>query len=100
MNAPCARIASTIPTAAASPAAGAGAIAQPAAPAHPNWAETLIARREAARRFLAANALTPFLLNRASGMPPNQWHVPGYGGGFLDHDLIGLAERLGMGGHG
>lgn len=97
--------------AAATVAACAGAhSAPPLTPAHTPfrslagarcWAEALVARREAARRFLAGRGLTPFLLNRDAQLPPNRWHVQGYLGDFLDHDLIALAEQLGMeAGHG
>jgi hypothetical protein len=63
----------------------------------PSWPEAFIARRDAARRFLAGCGAEPFLLNRdATRAVPNVWTVPGWNGTFHDHDLIVCAERMGM----
>lgn len=67
-------------------------------PAHPPscWASDLIARREAARRFLGAAGATPYLMNRDAQVPINAWYVSGWSGIFSDHELIHLAEQMGM----
>ncbi|HEY1605595.1 MAG TPA: hypothetical protein VGF77_08340 [Allosphingosinicella sp.] len=73
--------------------------APPLAPARtaPRSPEAFIARREAARRFLEGCGARPYLLNHDVIYPvPNAWQVAGWAGTFGDHDLIALAEELGM----
>jgi hypothetical protein len=73
--------------------AGASAPSVPArSPSSPSWVETFIARRNAARGFLAGKGRTPY---RSATDGPSRWHVAGWTGTFDDHDLMKLAEHYG-----
>jgi hypothetical protein len=64
------------------------------------WAEAFIARRDAARRFLAAQGLAPQLLTppdaRASSL--TAWTVPPLRAPVGDTELIELAREYGFDG--
>lgn len=77
--------------------ASAGAASAPsAAPAPTSAPERFIARREAARRYLADCGAFPVLLNPyAHAQRANEWAVCGWRGTYSDHDLIALAEEMG-----
>jgi hypothetical protein len=80
----------------ASPRAGTAVTAPPNRPGVPSsWVEKYIARRDAARAFLATHWMEPKRMHRDDPSVVAAWCVPGYHGLLSDHELIALAEHYG-----
>jgi hypothetical protein len=96
MNASCASAAAGAPS-----ALGAGAAGRTGGAPAGSWAEGFVARRDAARAFLAGLGMAAYRQDRPlpdAHAALNTWKVPGYSGAFLDGELIAIAVEHGFDG--
>ncbi|MFN3943913.1 MAG: hypothetical protein ACK4K7_03140 [Allosphingosinicella sp.] len=59
-----------------------------------SWVDAFVARRDAARAFLAGIGMAPQRADRDS--PVAAWRVPLWAGTFSDHELIDFAAERGF----